>query len=131
MSALRPITYENAVIMLRSKIIEYTGLPNEFVLNGDSIYGPDIYNMLQSKIGESPDPRSTGFIIFEFKETESDLFGATPNTDGMTMLVPFGLFLKIYGDSCHYLAQTLSAIFRYPDSVVDLRNAGLYCSRRF
>ena len=126
MSLLPVTTFENAVVSLRSKIIQYTSLPTEFVLNGDSIYGPDLLKMINSSVGESPSLRD-GFIVFEFHEIDSGKIGAVQSGDlQMESLAAYGLFLKIYGDTAHYLAQKLLTVFKYPNTVTALRDEGLY-----
>lgn len=126
MSLLPVTTFENAVVNLRSKIIQYTGLRPEFVLNGDSLYGPDLLNMMNSSVGESPNIRD-GFIVFEFHEIDNENTGVTPDGEfTMSSLSAYGLFLKIYGDTCHRLAQKLLTIFKYPNVITSLRESGLH-----
>ena len=60
-------TYNAALVTLRNQILTYTGLPNNLVLNGDSLYGPDTWKMITELIGEAPD-QSSDFIIFEFNQ---------------------------------------------------------------
>lgn len=118
-------TYENALKTLRQLILGYTNLPSEFVLNGDSIYGPDAWKMISELIGESPSLEDT-FIVFEFKEIPNDSFGITDyDTDNMFAIAPYGLFLKIYGDKCHAVAYKLAALFKYPYAVQELYANGL------
>lgn len=118
-------TYENALKTLRQLILGYTNLPSEFVLNGDSIYGPDAWKMISELIGESPSLEDT-FIVFEFKEIPNDSFGITDyDTDNMFAIAPYGLFLKIYGDKCHTVAYKLAALFKYPAAVQELYANGL------
>ena len=118
-------TYENALKTLRQLILGYTNLPSEFVLNGDSIYGPDAWKMISELIGESPSLADT-FIVFEFKEIPNDSFGITDyDTDNMFAIAPYGLFLKIYGDKCHAVAYKLAALFKYPAAVQELYANGL------
>lgn len=118
-------TYENALKTLRQLILGYTNLPSEFVLNGDSIYGPDAWKMISELIGESPSLEDT-FIVFEFKEIPNDSFGITDyDTDNMFAIAPYGLFLKIYGDKCHAVAYKLAALFKYPHAVQELYANGL------
>lgn len=118
-------TYENALKTLRQLILGYTNLPSEFVLNGDSIYGPDAWKMISELIGESPSLEDT-FIVFEFKEIPNDSFGITNyDTDNMFAIAPYGLFLKIYGDKCHAVAYKLAALFKYPYAVQELYANGL------
>lgn len=118
-------TYENALKTLRQLILGYTNLPSEFVLNGDSIYGPDAWKMISELIGESPSLDDT-FIVFEFKEIPNDSFGITDyDADNMFAIAPYGLFLKIYGDKCHAVAYKLAALFKYPAAVQELYANGL------
>lgn len=118
-------TYENALKTLRQLILGYTNLPSEFVLNGDSIYGPDAWKMISELIGESPSLEDT-FIVFEFKEIPNDSFGITDyDTNNMFAIAPYGLFLKIYGDKCHTVAYKLAALFKYPTAVQELYANGL------
>lgn len=114
-------TYEKALIAIRNQILIYSGIPNNFILNGDSIYGPDIWKMITDTIGEAPDHSNT-FIVFEFKEIPNDSFGIT---DEFTALAPYGLFLKIYGDDCHMVAYKLASIFKYADVIEVLRDSGV------
>ncbi len=118
-------TYENALKTLRQLILDYIDLPSEFVLNGDSIYGPDAWKMISELIGESPTLTDT-FIVFEFKEIPNDSFGITDyDTDNMFAIAPYGLFLKIYGDYAHAMAYKLAALFKYPAAVQELYANGL------
>ena len=104
MSLLPVTTFENAVVNLRAKIIQYTGLRPEFVLNGDSLYGPDLLNMMNSSVGESPNIRN-GFIVFEFHEIDNENTGVTPDGEfTMSSLSAYGLFLKI-AYSAHVFAS--------------------------
>ena len=118
-------TDEDALKILRQLILGYTNLPSEFVLNGDSIYGPDAWKMISELIGESPSLEDT-FIVFEFKEIPNDSFGITDyDADNMFAIAPYGLFLKIYGDKCHAVAYKLAALFKYPTAVQELYAYGL------
>lgn len=118
-------TYENALKTLRQLILDYTNLPNEFVLNGDSIYGPDAWKMISELIGESPTLTDT-FIVFEFKEIPNDSFGITDyDINNMFGIAPYGLFLKIYGDYCHSVAYKLAALFKYPAAIENLYANGI------
>lgn len=118
-------TYENALKTLRQLILGYTNLPSEFVLNGDSIYGPDAWKMISDLIGQSPTLDDT-FIVFEFKEIPNDSFGITDyDTDNMFAIAPYGLFLKIYGDKCHAVAYKLAALFKYPAAIQKLYANGI------
>lgn len=114
-------TYEKALVALRNQILIYSGIPNNFILNGDSIYGPDIWKMITDTIGEAPELSNT-FIVFEFKEIPNDSFGIT---GGFTALAPYGLFLKVYGDNCHMTAYKLAAMFKYADVIEVLQNSGV------
>lgn len=117
-------TYENALIELRNQILTYSGLPNNFVLNGDSLYGPDVWKMITELIGESPDINDT-FIIFEFKEIPNDAFGISIDNTDIKALAPYGLFIKIYGEHCHEAAYKLATIFRLPQVVEIVRKSGI------
>lgn len=115
-------TYEAALIALRNTILSYTGLKNEFLLNGDSLYGPDVWKMLTDLIGEAPELSDT-FVVFEFKEIPSEMY-AVDNQD-LIALAPYGLFLKVYGDNCHAFAHKLAALFKYPVAVEYFRSNGI------
>lgn len=115
-------TYENALIELRKIILSYSGLSNDLLLNGDSLYGPDVWKMITDLIGETPNLSNT-FIVFEFKEIPSDTYGIDP--EEMLALAPYGLFLKVYGDKCHEFAHKLVAIFKYPPAIEYFRTRGI------
>lgn len=117
-------TYENALIALRNQVLTYSGLPNNFVLNGDSLYGPDVWKMITDLIGEAPDQSNT-FIVFEFKEIPHDSFGISIDDINIGALAPYGLFLKIYGDKCHEMAYKLASIFKLPQAIETLQASGI------
>ena len=117
-------TYNAALVTLRNQILTYTGLPNNLVLNGDSLYGPDTWKMITELIGEAPD-QSSDFIIFEFKEISNDAFGISVDNINIEALAPYGLFLKIYGDRCHEIAYKLASIFKLPQAIETLRATGI------
>ena len=126
MSILPASTYESALIAVRAEIIRQTGLRSEFVLNGHSLYGPDLLKTINQTIEIAPEIRDC-FIVFEFREIENDSYGAGPINDmKMEALAPYGFFCKVYGDKCHYYAQKLLTIFKYPDTVLKLRAAGCH-----
>ena len=122
--SLPTTTYENALIELRNQILRYSGLPNNFILNGDSLYGPDVWKMITEMIGEAPELHDT-FIIFEFKEIPNDSFGITVDNADIGALAPYGLFLKIYGEHCHEAAYKLAALFKVPQVVEVVRKSGI------
>lgn len=122
--SLPTTTYKNVLIELRNQILTYSGLSNNFVLNGDSLYGPDVWKMITEMIGESPEVNDT-FIIFEFKEISSDSFGISVDDENISALAPYGLFIKIYGEHCHEAAYKLASIFRVPQVVERVRKAGI------
>ena len=126
MSLLPATTYESALIAVRAEIIRQTGLPSEFVLNSHSVYGPDLLKTINQTIEVSPEIKN-GFIVFEFREIESEDYGATQSSEtSMETLAAYGFFCRIYGDNCHYYAQKILSVFKYPDTVVKLRQSGCH-----
>lgn len=111
---LNSTTYENAVISLRREICNAINLKPDFLINSDSLYGPEIRQQLTAFVSKAPDLMQP-FVIFEFREIENDSFGATQYDDEtMISLMPYGLFLKIYGNFCHITAQKILALFKNP-----------------
>ena len=124
MSVLPVTTYEQALIALRSQLLTYTDIPGRMIINGDSLYGPDVWRELSDTIGVAPDI-DTPFIVFEFKEIQNEIFVITTDTDGMFAVTPYGFFIKIYGNKCHEVAYKVSSIFKFPPVVESLQNAGI------
>ncbi len=126
MNVLPAITYEQAIIILRNTILQQTGLPSERVLNGYSFYGPDLLKQINRSITESPNLDDT-FIIFEFRELESESYGTSQEANGkMAAIAPYGLFCRVYGKKSHEYAQKLLMIFKYPDIAEDLHLRGCF-----
>lgn len=118
-------TFNDALIALRKQVLLLTGLDGNYVINGDSVYGPTAYKMTSDIIGKSPSLSDT-FIIFEFKEIENDSYGITFDDDNNGYsLVPYGLFLKIYGDNAHEVAAQLQAGLKFSGTVEALYNQGI------
>lgn len=125
MTELLPITFNQAIINLRNQLLLLIGLDNNYIINGDSIYGPTAYNMISNIIGKSPGLSDT-FIIFEFKEIENDSYGITFDSENNGYaLVPYGLFLKIYGTDSHSVAAHIQAGLKFPGTVETLYNQGI------
>lgn len=125
MSLLKAITYNEALVLLRKTILDNTKIPNELILNGDSLYGPDILKTVNRYVSESPDTQTT-FIVFEFKEIDNDSYGVTSDdNDTMITLSPYGFYLKIYGDDCHMVSQKIASIFKSSYAVEMLQNSGI------
>ena len=122
---LASTTYENAIISLRREIINFLHLNPSFLINADSIHGPEIREQITNLISQAPTVKQP-FIVFEFREIEDMSFGATQESDSlMTTLVPYGMFLKIYGDFCHITAQKLVALFKNINICDRLYNEGI------
>ena len=125
MNTFNPTTFNDALISLRKQLLLLTGLGSNYIVNGDSIYGPTAYKMLSDIIGVSPQLSDT-FIIFEFKEIEDDSYAVTfDNSNNGYTLVPYGLFLKIYGDNAHTIAAQLQAGLKFSGTVETLFNQGI------
>lgn len=118
-------TFNDALIALRKQILLLTGLSNNYVINGDSVYGPTAYKMVSDIIGITPGLSDT-FIIFEFKEIENDSYGITFDSDNNGYaFIPYGLFLKIYGDNAHEVAAQLQSGLKFSGTVEALYNQGI------
>lgn len=125
MTRFMTTTFTDALVALRKQILLLTGLSNNYVINGDSVYGPTAYKMVSDIIGIAPSLSDT-FIIFEFKEIENDSYGITfdDGNNGYT-LIPYGLFLKIYGDNAHDVAVQLQAGLKFSGTAEELYKQGI------
>ena len=125
MTEFVPTSFNEALINLRNQLLLLSGLDNNYIINGDSIYGPTAYQMVSEIIGKSPSLEDT-FIIFEFKEIENDSYGITfDDKNNGYALVSYGLFLKIYGDNSHSMAAKIQAGLKFPGTVEVLYNQGI------
>lgn len=135
MSRIPATTYENALKLLRKTLVDYSGIPSNLIINGDSLYGPDVFkeieDLLQGQYEEESPVVTDTFIVFEYKENEDDNYVAsmvsqTETTTVMETVATYSLYLKIYGNSCHNYAQKIFSIFKTPIIAENLRNSGVY-----
>lgn len=124
MNVLPVSTYEIALRKLYEIVLKYGELPTNFVINGDSLYGPDIWKSIINDVARTA-TQDDSFVIFEFKEIQNDSFAITEMNDAIHSLVPYMFYIRVYGNQCHTLAQKLQAAFHLPSVVVKLRDAGL------
>ena len=117
-------TYSGAIIALRQMLIEELQIPEWLIINGDSLYGPDVQKRLTQLIAKAPDSKDI-FIVFEFKEISNEAFGGTANDSTIATIASYGLFLKIYGDGSHACAQHILGLFKAMPTVEKLCRAGL------
>lgn len=127
MSKLKSISYENIIRTLRNALITNTNVPATRIINATSVRGPDIFKLLNSTEAISPD-LADAFIIFELTENQdNDNYGATSMDDNhMETIMSYDLNLKIYGNDCHILSQTILARFKSAEVALSVRDEGVW-----
>lgn len=122
---MKPTTYDDALVSIYSMLVERSGLPKNLVINGNSISGADVEKIITQTKRKSPKVTDV-FMTFEFREIQSEDFGASPDgATSMDVIAPYGLFLKIYGEHSHDLAQRMLATFKYPQVAMYLDDNGI------
>ena len=123
--SLPATTYNQIVENLYSILVEKSGLPQNLVVNIKSISGADVEKILSETTVVSPNV-SDSFITFEILENENDAYGATTMSDTkMETIAAYELHLRIYGESCHELAQRMFAAFKLPSTAMELLDNGM------
>lgn len=124
---------DDAIVILRSKILELTGLDGQFVISALSAYGADLAKVLsdaQDSIAQtSLNPTSSvndSLIVFEpISDTDSN--------NNMLLhddaYAAYRLHLIFYGDSAEELSIKLKSKMLQIDEKVNLNSQGVQISR--
>lgn len=134
MSVIKPLIYLNdAILILRDKIIELSDLRSDFVINSLSAYGPDLSKLLddvQVSIKErNIDPeekKNDTLVVFEVRnnaDSNNNMFQQDVMYSGYVM------HLIIYGESAEDVAKKLKSRLLLADNKYELRRNGVHISR--
>lgn len=128
MSVIKAIDYYTLVKEMRKKIMEVTGVKNEYVLNAVSVRGPDISKILSDGTAKTSPSLNESFIIFECVLSEGNEGYGVESLDEDTMegIATYEFKLKIYGNKCNQVALEIISRLRSENQIMDLREKGIF-----
>lgn len=112
--------------IIRSELIQQTGLSGDYVRSSLSEYGADLDKEVLDDIFESVD-KTDAIIFFELKTRANDSdVSMTEENDSITLYKSFRVHLVIYGNSAYTIAAQICGRFRTEYVRRDLQENGVY-----
>ena len=113
--------------ILRSVLIEQSGLNEEQVLNSLSIHGEDLDKLFEEQVYVSID-RTDAILLFELtsRESTSDITDEDDSIDTLETYRSFSLKCILYGNSSQDIATKLVSRLRSVSVVDNLQSSGIY-----
>lgn len=128
---IKSTTYYDIVKLLRTEIINQTGLDPYNVINAVTARGPDLLKFIDSKETYSFNLNDS-FIVFELSEivNSDNLYTSDYNNESnsyeLNSYINYSFKLMIYGNYSHDLGQKLLLQFRSADVSLKMRNEGIF-----
>lgn len=124
MTSVHSISYDDICRKLYAALVECTKIPAEWIINSDSIEGPNVFKTLAISTVGSPS-LSDAFIVFDLTERDEDI-GSDDNDGLVDNYNPYTFHLRIYGRASHSLAVKIRSHFRSAFVCGNLINDGVY-----
>ena len=123
---------DDAIIILRDAIIEYTCIDGEFVINALSAYGPDLSKLLNdvqvsihTKGSNPEEKRRDCLIIFEIRnnaDSSNNMYQQEELYSG------YAMHIIIYGECAEEMSKRLKQQLLLLDNKYQLRRNGVHIS---
>ena len=122
-------TYEDIIKNFRVTVSEQSGVALDRIFNATSVRGPDIIKIINETNATSFNLADC-FIVFELLEDYSETDNVvTHESDGtISSISSFNFNLKIYGNACHSVSQTILMRLKTDEVALALRSKGIYIS---
>lgn len=123
---------DEAIVILRNKIVEISGLQNEFVINSLSVYGADLakiidetqYSIKQKALNPT-ETVNDSMIVFEVMNDE----GSTDNMlQDFIKYAAYVMHITVYGESAEELAHSIKKELLMFETKAKLNYDGVHIS---
>lgn len=119
-------TYENIIKVIGNKLLQIIGLDRNRLFNGVSAHGSDLLKVINESEYTSFSLNDC-FIVFVLEENNVDRYFILRENDGsMSSHSQFRFSLKIYGNACHDVSQTLLMAFKDENLLQEMYDNSVY-----
>ena len=118
--------YENIIKVIGNKLLQIIGLDRNRLFNGVSAHGADLLKVINESEYTSFSLNDC-FIVFVLEENNPDRYFILRENDGtMSSHAQFKFGLKIYGNACHDVSQTLLMAFKDETILQEIYDNNIY-----
>lgn len=117
--------FENILINIRKTIIKVLNINPTRVMNAASVRGTDLSKIISASESTSLTLNDV-FIIFEFKESDDDIYWLMHENDNTSSYITsYDFNLKIYGKGSHIASNLIINGFKNINILTDLYDLGI------